>query len=66
MGSLEGWAGGTGRRDQLVSVAQDQLAIGADVDDERYVILIVGFLGDEYPDIVSPDKTGLDGHPEIS
>ena len=61
LGAFESRAGGAGRRADLVSVSQEQFAVGADVDDEYLFVLVVRFLGNQHAHIVRTDEAGLNG-----
>ena len=57
LSALKGRAGGAGCGDQLLPIAQNELAIRSDINDQFDAILIIGFFGNQNPYIVRTDKT---------
>ena len=58
LGALEGRAGRARRGEQPSLVAEDDLGVRADVDDERHPLRLVGLLGEDDPGRVGADVTG--------
>ena len=56
--ALERRAGGAGRGELAVPVAEHDLGVGADVDDESHVVAAVGTLGEDHRRGVGADMTG--------
>ena len=46
-------------REHPPPVAQHQFAVGADVDDEEHLVLVIGLFGDEHAHVVGSDKSRL-------
>ena len=59
VGPLERRSGRARSRQHAVAVTQHELPVGADVDDEQHVVLVVGLLGDEHSHVVGSDEPGL-------
>ncbi len=60
VGAFEGRAGGARGGQHPRAVAQHELAVGADVEDQQHFVLLVGLFGDDHAYVVRPDEAGLD------
>ena len=58
LGALEGRAGRARGGEQPALVAEDDLGVRADVDDERHPLGLVRLLGEDHAGRVGPDVTG--------
>ena len=58
LGAFEGRAGRARGGQQAALVAEDDLGVRADVDDERHPVRLVGLLGEDDPGRVGADMTG--------
>ena len=59
--ALEGRAGGAATAQNLLTVAQQDLGVGAHIDHQHHAILLVGCLGDQHAHIVRSDVASLQG-----
>ena len=58
--ALEGWPGRGRGGQQLLAIAQHDLTVGADVDQQGDVIAVMGLLGDDGGYVVGADVAGFD------
>jgi hypothetical protein len=56
-GPLEGRSGGTGRGKEPLPISQNQLAVGADINDKQHFVLVIRLFGDEHADVIRPDES---------
>ncbi len=59
MGPLKGRPGGTGTGQERFPISQNNFPISAQVDNQRPLILMVRFLGEQDPNIVGSHKPGF-------
>ena len=61
LGAFKGWACRAAGAEHAVTVAQQNLAVGADVEDQPILILRIGRFRNQHAHIIGADMAGFTG-----